>query len=141
MELTCSKDPKKIWTFVQSKKYTTRISALMIFKNIELTCPLEIVNAFAEYFNSVFIASSPCHDKNVSAFQNSCHSISVTGLNESDVLKQLLQAKDSITAGVDNIPSFILKDCATVLAKPLCFLFKLILKYSKFPSVWKQAYI
>ena len=100
----------------------------MIFKNMELACPLEIVNAFAEYFNSVFIASSPCHDKNISVIQTSCHSISVTGLNENNVLKQL-QAKDSFTAGVDNIPSFILKDCATVFAKRLCFLFNLILKY------------
>ena len=58
-----------------------------------------------------------------------------------DVEKTLRNLKNKQTAGLDNVPSFIIKDCANVLAEPLLYLFNLILKTSTFPTVWKVAKI
>ena len=46
-----------------------------------------------------------------------------------------------IFSGIDGISNFLLKDCASVLAEPLCFLFNLILKKSTFLSIWKKSVI
>ncbi|KAJ3652672.1 hypothetical protein Zmor_018617 [Zophobas morio] len=58
-EKSISAHPKKFWAFIQSKKGTTRIPGLMVYDGTELSTPSDIVNAFGEYFNSVFIRSIP----------------------------------------------------------------------------------
>lgn len=44
-------------------------------------------------------------------------------------------------SGLDNIPSFLLRDTACILVKPLKYLFNLILNQSKFPEIWKKSRI
>jgi hypothetical protein len=44
-----------------------------------------------------------------------------------------------MTAGLDGIPSFLLRDCAQIFVTPLFSIFNLIIKSSTFPTVWKQA--
>ena len=46
-----------------------------------------------------------------------------------------------MTAGLDNIPSFLLKDVASIFVTPLFYLFNIIIKYSSFPTIWKKASI
>ena len=46
-----------------------------------------------------------------------------------------------MTAGPDGIPSFLIKDCASVLAKPLLILFNLALNSNTFPELWKNSKI
>ncbi|KAJ3655266.1 hypothetical protein Zmor_014402 [Zophobas morio] len=46
-----------------------------------------------------------------------------------------------MTAGPDLIPSFLVKDCAKILAKPVTILFNIILRTSTFLDVWKQPRI
>jgi hypothetical protein len=41
---------------------------------------------------------------------------------------------------IDNIPGFLLKDCAGVLSN-LSFTFRLIIKTSSFPDIWKEKLI
>ncbi|XP_063900527.1 uncharacterized protein LOC135120111, partial [Zophobas morio] len=45
------------------------------------------------------------------------------------------------TAGPDEIPSFFVRDCATVLAQPLCTIFNLIIQTGYFPQLWKTSKI
>ena len=47
--------------------------------------------------------------------------------------------KNNLTSGTDQVPSFLLKDCASVVIKPLTFLFNLALSSFTFPNVWKIA--
>lgn len=51
-----------------------------------------------------------------------------------DSLKQL---KDTDTADLDRTPSFLLRDCATVFANLLQYMFNLTIKTSTFPKLWK----
>lgn len=49
--------------------------------------------------------------------------------------------KNSFTAGHDNLPSFLLKDCARIFASPVSIIFNLAMKMSTFPELWKIARI
>ena len=65
--------------------------------------------------------------------------ISVAALSEDEIVLSMRRLKNKMTCGPDNIPSFLVKDCAYVLAQPLCMLFNLSLKQNTFPDVWKAA--
>ncbi|XP_051170278.1 uncharacterized protein LOC127287402 [Leptopilina boulardi] len=58
-----------------------------------------------------------------------------------DITKAAKSLKATFVSGPDNIPSFIVKDCASVLAEPLTLIFNLALKSRIFPHVWKEAKI
>ncbi|XP_063915039.1 uncharacterized protein LOC135131302 [Zophobas morio] len=133
-----STDPKKLWEYIRKKKGHTRIPGVMYYNDSELSSPSAIINAFNDFFNSVYIAS----DFSQQCAVTKCFSstpISVTSISEDEILEALKRSKNSLTAGIDGIPSFILKDCACVLVKPLHVLFNLIIRNSQFPEIWKKA--
>ena len=124
-----STDPKKLWEYIRKKKGHTRIPGVMYYNDSELSSPCAIINAFNDFFNSVYIAS----DFSQQCAVTKCFSstpISVTSISEDEILEALKRSKNSLTAGIDGIPSFILKDCACVLVKPLHVLFNLIIRNS-----------
>ena len=49
--------------------------------------------------------------------------------------------KSSLTVGVDNVPSLIVKGCIDGFIYPLIILFNFSLKTNTFPDVWKQTKI
>ena len=65
--------------------------------------------------------------------------MSLTSFSEIEVLKSLKKIKPKLTKGPDNIPAFIVKDCAAVFAGPLTTIFNLSLKTRTFPDVWKYS--
>lgn len=46
-----------------------------------------------------------------------------------------------MTSGLDDIPSFFVKDCASVLSIPLSIIFNIALKAGVFSRDWKVAKI
>jgi hypothetical protein len=46
-----------------------------------------------------------------------------------------------MTSGPDQIPAFVIRDCASVFAKPLQMLFNLILRNNCYPTKWKLSTI
>lgn len=52
-------------------------------------------------------------------------------------IEETLNAPNKMTFGSDVIPSFLVKDLATVFAETLLFLFNLILSTWTFPERWK----
>ena len=44
-----------------------------------------------------------------------------------------------MTTGPDEIPAFLLKDCAPILAPPLTILLNLCLEKQIFPKLWKRS--
>jgi hypothetical protein len=53
----------------------------------------------------------------------------------------LKRLKNKMTCGPDGVPCFFVKDCASVLLKPLSYIFNLSLKTHTFPEAWKKARI
>ena len=99
------------------------------------------LNCFEDFFNSVLIASKPMEYSQFISNTNSNIPIPPCQITAEDVLINLKESKDSFTMGIDGIPFFLPKDCAQILAEPLCIIFNLIIKKSVFPSLWKKGYI
>jgi hypothetical protein len=49
--------------------------------------------------------------------------------------------KNKLTAGTDQVPSFVIKNCGSAFIEPLFILFNLVLKCSVFPERWKESSI
>ncbi|EFA13487.1 putative RNA-directed DNA polymerase from transposon BS-like Protein [Tribolium castaneum] len=140
MENTISKDPKKFWSFVQAKKRNSRIPGVLYHNGNAISNPNDIVNSFAKFFKSVFsdmtlTSDSPSMMTNLNSF------ITVNEINEHEIIRVLKRSKDTLTAGCDGIPSFLLRDCAHIFSKPLVYIFNLILQTSTFPNIWKIAHV
>ncbi|XP_030765285.1 uncharacterized protein LOC115889440 [Sitophilus oryzae] len=131
-------NPKMLWHYINKRNVSSRIPGIMTFENNELNNTTDIVNGFATFFNSVYTNSEsscePTTDTN-SFFTT------LPQLDETDVLKAMKKLKDKLTAGPDEIPSFLIRDCASVLAEPLTFIFNVAIKTATFPECWKTSKI
>ena len=92
--------------------------------------PNDIMNAFSDYLSKAFLdnscETSPAHIHQPNNVSNTLH---VFEVEERKVTKAIKHLKVSPMAGPDSIP-FLVKDCATILCKPLTIIFNLILKTS-----------
>ncbi|XP_063902606.1 uncharacterized protein LOC135122335 [Zophobas morio] len=66
---------------------------------------------------------------------------SIFDLPETNQLQAISKIKNTCSAGIDQVPSFLIKDCSAAFLKPLCYLFNLSLNNSCFPNMWKIAKI
>ena len=55
------------------------------------------------------------------------------------VEKELKLLPRQKTTGIDNLPHGILKDCGSIILKPLCDIINLSIRSGKFPSSWNVA--
>lgn len=134
-------NPSKFWFYINSLKNTSVMPSSMTYKGESLTDPIDIVNSFASFFQDSFIQSGDFDFMNIKSTNVGIPSLYIPNLSEEIVLKALKKCKAKLTAGPDDIPSFILRDCAYVFVKPLTLLFNLALKNSLFPDIWKKAKI
>ena len=65
----------------------------------------------------------------------------ISQIEEQDILEILQSLSLEKSAGIDNIPSRFLKDGANILAKPICQICNLSIKFSLFPKQCKVAKI
>lgn len=137
-ESDLSQNPSKFWACVNNVRNSSSIPNSMCFENNELNNPQQIVDAFASFFQSAFISSS---NFSPAGYINNCNmpTLSVPIITEETVLKCLKKCKPKMTTGPDGIPSFLLRDCAIIFAKPLTILFNMSLKALCFPNAWKNA--
>lgn len=135
-----SKNPKQFWQYIQSRRGFSRIPATMKYNGVDMDVPTDIVNAFATYFSSVYIDSNVA--STIFLSKNPTYQcINLRHICSEEVRLAIKSLKDKFTAGVDMVPSFVVKDCACVFKEPLCILFNLILKTSVYPTLWKTSRI
>lgn len=136
-------DPHQFWSFVQSKKGCQAIPNVLSTGERQLTEPEDIVNAFADFFKSVYMPLSDpdyLYNNKLLDTMNNTH-ITLTALSQEEILKSLRKLKPKMTHGPDDIPSFIIKDCAQAFVTPLYIIFNLALQTNTFPDQWKLAKI
>ena len=101
--------------------------------------PTEIVSAFADFFSNSFsetnVNSTPCKLNGIAP--NNLLNLRKVTLD--DVKNAIRQIKAKMTMGPDNIPAFLIRDCAILLAYPLCIIYNMILENSVFPDLWKLS--
>ena len=129
-------DPKCFWRYIHQKRNKSRIPCSMTLNGVSFDFPGDILNAFADYFSSVYVVSRDCSNL---ASPNYTSVVLLQNLCEAEVLESLTMQKNKLSSGYDQIPAFILKDCAHILTTPLLYIFNLSLKLHTFPSAWKLA--
>jgi hypothetical protein len=127
----------QFWAFINDKRKTNFIPSVMIYQSETITGPQEIVNGFADGFSNFFTpAKTNTHVPSASNNTFSLHSVT-----EEQVLIAVKKLKPNMTQGYDQVPAFLIRDCACVFVKPLTIIFNLILKSCQFTVKWKYSTI
>ncbi|XP_063931190.1 uncharacterized protein LOC135143240 [Zophobas morio] len=135
-------DPKRFWGFIKAKNNISSVPTTMSYKENALNSPQNIVETFADFFKTAFNISNSVQNSDYNSSNDpSIDYLNIENFDEEIVFKAMRKLKPTMTAGPDLIPSFLVKDCATILAKPVTILFNIILRTSTFPDVWKQSRI
>ncbi|XP_043468329.1 uncharacterized protein LOC122502374 [Leptopilina heterotoma] len=131
--------PKSFWSFVNNTNKKPPLPDTMFYNNQSLDSPQLIVNAIANLFASI----------NCGIFLQTHQSVNFQSISDQEnvtefftpnlIIKAAKSLKSNSTAGLDGIPSFLVKDCITTLAFPLSYIFNIALNTATFPRVWKTA--
>ncbi|XP_045463863.1 uncharacterized protein LOC123673424 [Harmonia axyridis] len=135
-EQNIKENPKKFWSFINSKKGSTLVSNQMFYGGQLLNNPLDILNSFADFFAKSYSTSTA----SIEVTDNTnVINLNITCFEESEVLVALKRMKPTMTMGPDSIPSLVFRDCAYVLASPLTILFNICLRTGTIPDCWKLS--
>ncbi|GBM28801.1 hypothetical protein AVEN_130508-1 [Araneus ventricosus] len=126
-------DPKTFWSNFKNKNINS--PDCLFYNNVCNENDGDIANAFADYFSSVFKPSTDL-DGNDDCKSNCVGDFAkIESVTYDDMVLDIRELKSSLTVGVDNIPSFIIKGCAEFLIYSLLVLFNLPLRLKAFPDV------
>ncbi|CAH2109000.1 unnamed protein product [Euphydryas editha] len=135
------KDPRSFWNHVKSRRGSRNLQKIL--KDGAVLSDEQCVKEFAQYFHSVYSTTRPELNVNTAiegaGGENGIARVHIEGLQLGDVLSALKQLKPKRSAGPDGIPAYILKDCGSVLAEPLLYIFNKYLSAAVFPERWKTT--
>lgn len=141
-EQSLSTNPATFWSFIRTKRRQTRIPGMLRHGARTYDQPVDIVNGFGSYFQSVYVPNTTAAQFVYQCTENdNGRHIHLDGIEDLVILTSLGNLGDKMTSGHDRIPSFIVRDCKHVFVTPLSILFNLSLKTHTFPEVWKLAKI
>jgi hypothetical protein len=132
------RNPKKFWALVNSRTGDRGYPQVMKHTDLEVTTDLEKAEAFNTFFGSVFTENDPNAPLPlVDSLENPLlHTIILT---EEEVDTALGNLDVSKAAGLDGIPTALLKECRAALKNPLTRIFNRSLREGTVPSNWKKA--
>lgn len=128
-------NPKRFWSYVNSQKNGSSLPKVMIYDNNQFSTLNDIVKAFCQYFESVFVVHNDpilphCSALNVPTFR--------LPLVSPERMKAELLSLDSNTAcGYDNVSALFLSKCADQLCFPLAKIFNMSVSRGEYPSLLK----
>ena len=133
-------NPKSFWTFVNSKRNTSRIPNLIQHDGETFTDDIGIANAFRVIFASVFRPTNFVPQLFTLNPPSTINSDSMNDIISVSAIMSILRSFPSkLTAGLDLIPSLVLSKCCNQLAKPLQTIFVKSLLSGVFPLMWKNT--
>lgn len=134
MENEISTSPSNLWNFLGAKRRTTRIPGrLHDGEGNEFADPNQIVNAFADNFSTVCNLTNCTHVE----LDQSCLPCRFQPITQEVLIKFMAALPNKPTAGFDQLPCFLIRDCRYVLAYPLQTIINLSIESSVFPDRWK----
>jgi hypothetical protein len=117
---------------------------LKIGNNI-ISNPTEITEKLNMYFTNT-VAELEHQNINKESYNNSrkeiqhCpNSIFICPVTEEEVVSTAKNLKDKLTAGYDDIPESLVKQCTQLIKGPLTHIYNLSLRSGGFPDEWKLA--
>ena len=139
LEHNIRSDPSSFWKYLANKKAPSVSSQTFLIDGEDISDPQTVSDAFAEYFENSYIISTL--ENFAEAFFYDEVELKIDSFSEAEVLASLARLQGKLTAGPDQIPSFLLRDCRSVFVKPLTIIFNLCLETSTFPERWKLSKI
>ena len=137
-EVNLNSDPKRFWSYFRA---ANSVPAMLHHGDIIYDEDKDIANAFASYFGSVYRPSTDFDSSFGVNDSGLCDMVKIDSITHDDVILATKKLKSSLSLGVDQIPSFIVKGCTEGLVYPLLILFNLSLKLNTFPEIWKHTKI
>ncbi|XP_044757721.1 uncharacterized protein LOC123315884 [Coccinella septempunctata] len=133
-------DPSDFWSFVRDSRGHSRIPGVMSDGQRSIDKPQDIVNAFAQHFGGVY--DTPCDTYDFGDVEDDfCQFISIGEIKEDDIVRASKKLSNKRTAGLDEIPSFMVKDSIGAVSASLARIFNLSTSTGIYPSVWKRSKI
>ena len=136
------KNPKVYWQALRStikNRKQSVVPPLVVDDNI-VSDPVQNANLFNDYF----VEQTRLNENN-SGLPNTYPSVNSTlnhfNISEYEVYKVLYDADPTKATGPDGIGNKLLKETASVIAKPLAFIYNKSIELGKFPSAWKIAHV
>jgi hypothetical protein len=140
-----SKDrTKAMWQLINSAigKAQTENSNLELRIGDQITSnPTEITEGLNIHFNSTVekLVKHNIHSNSYKNLEiNHCpNSIFIDPVSEDEVINLSKNLKGKMTAGYDDIPENLVKDCIHLIKKPMAHIYNISLNSGVFPDVWK----
>ena len=133
----CSSDQSKLYQYINSITRSRTIPLVMHYdsRSVSASSSFDKACLFNDFFFSIFTNESSSII-NLDSIPVLSQSLSNISFSDGDVYEALINLKPNKAMGVDNIGPNILKSCASVLYKPLHYLFTLSVRYCKLPNEW-----
>ena len=128
---------KALWKFIHSKNGKKKNHDFFVNGQPDKSADI-IAGNFADCFDNNFNTSYVENDLYMTNHNNNV-SISDIPFNDSDVSKLLKSLRLNSSAGPDNIPPYILNQCADALCSSICALYRKSLDTGCVPDAWKLA--
>lgn len=125
--------PRGLWRLVrsESREENTIGKLVMQYGSISL-----LIQEISSVLSSTF--ANNAKNEPLSSFNDAEWNLNVC---ESEVFALLSRISESKACGVDGIPSRVYKQMASILSRPLAFIFNSSLTTKRLPQGWKQALI
>ena len=146
VSMSIQHDAKTFWTFVNNRRRSSRLPHDMHLNEESVSSPQLIVEAFATYFSTSFDnkiqVDDAYDDDNIACDPRlSSELLKIENVTIEDVRVAIKSLNGTLTAGHDQLPAFLIKDCAFHLAPAIQLILNLILKNNSYPNCWKISKI
>ena len=135
-------NPKSFYQYISSKS-TKRDNIPDLIKpdGTKTQNDHEKCTTLNDFFSTVFTTENTSFMPNINEQVEDCNYVHSIFTTEEDMKEYLIKLKPNKSPGTDEIHPYLLRECASQLAKPLSMLFNLSMNTSLLPSEWKQAEI
>ena len=120
----------------------------MVYKNHTISDPIEVANAFNDYFinvgTNITLSNNDSNTFNQKAYQKYLHTPSDTPckfvrITEMDVLQLINKMDNKSSSGHDGISNRILKSIKNIICKPIALIINQMIETGVFPTSLKVA--
>ena len=134
--LAASGDSKRFHAYLRQKKVNRSTVGPLLVQGSWYDDNRVMANHLADYFSSVFVKEDLSYPQ---PHQVSNSQFVFKDLTLSEIVKALLNFKQSPGCGPDELPNILLRKCAVALSYPLYHIFSKSVSCMEVPSVWKRA--
>lgn len=142
VENNITTNPSSFWQYVKDKRTKRQQGREFVYNN-QVVVGQDAVDAFAQYFGSVFHDRVPSLNPEAAERDamdcGTTSRIIINNINAVDLRRAVRRLKTSSAFGPDNIPAFLIKDCLTSFETPLLHLYNLSLQSCVYPNRWKVS--